>query len=224
MLANYFKENSKTVKITITALKAFIGTISTAAYVQGDAKLGFWLLFSGAALDFVLNFLPPDRKPSAKMIALVILIAVGLSSCKIIKPKEITTIKDSVSVNYRTVNIDVPGAKVQNGINADSLIKAFIVAQQNGTPLPAPQTYTDPKSKAELKVWIDQYGKLQASCESKDQTVQALVAELTKTRQELKEKENIVYKTPTINYIAMAVMGTLLAISLIVNILTIKRK
>jgi len=241
MFNNYFKENSKTIKRVSLALKTFIGGISVSAYLGDQPKVAFWLLVFGAVLDFLLQCFPSDDDQdhnsaggynpnqnhiaSPAGIALLIGLALfSLSGCKIIKPAVRTTIRDSVSVNYRTVNIDVPGAKVQSGINADSLIKAFIDAQKNGKPLPAPQTYTDPKSKAELKVWIDQYGNLQASCESKDQTIQSLIAELTKTREINREKDNIVYKTPTMNYIAMSILGTLLAISFIVNFITIKRK
>ena len=141
------------------------------------------------------------------------------SGCKVIKPKEITTIKDSVSINYRNVEVPVKGAIVQAPVNVDSLFKAFLKAVKTGEKLPEPQVYTDANNKAQLKLWIDQFGKLQASCESKDQVVLTLVAELTKTRQELKERQAIVYKTPTINYIIITVLCTLLLISIIIHLI-----
>ena len=227
MLGNYFKENSKTIKTISLTLKSFLGTISMAAFIQGDPKLAFWVLFAGAALDSLLNLMPPDDKlkTPVKMIIILAMLSLLLGGCKIIKPKEITTIKDSVSIKYKTIDIPVKGAKVYQRVNVDSLKAAWQALQKSGQPTASkPTTITDLKSKAELKVWIDKYGNLQASCESKDQTIQTLVAELTRTREKLTEKQSIIKETPKWNYIAMSVMATLIVLLLIINLITFKRK
>lgn len=243
MLGNYFKENSKTIKKVSLALKGFIGAVATSMFVQGNAKIAFVLLFTGALLDFILDLLPPDDKgdninnegyqplkntrikPPGALAILALIALIFLSGCKIIKPKEITTIKDSVAINYRNVDVPVKGAKVYQVINLDSLQRVWMDLQKSGDPTATnKQTVTDPKSKAELQVWIDKFGNLQASCESKDQTVQALVAELTKTREKLTEKQTIIKETPTWNWIVITALATLLLISLIFNLISFKSK
>lgn len=227
MLGNYFKENSKTIKKVSLALRTLIGTMAMSAYVSNDAKMAFWFLFAGAVIDFLLQLLPEDPKPdeTAKFIILVVLVGALLSSCKITKPETQTIIKDSVSINYRTIDVPVKGATVYQMVNVDSLQKAWQQSQTVGKPTAGkPVVIIDPQSKAELKVWVDQYGKLQASCESKDQTVKALVAELTHMRQKIEKKTEIVKETPKWCYIALTILGTLLTMSVLINVFTFNKR
>lgn len=61
---------------------------------------------------------------------------------------------------------------------------------------PITRYVTDPQTKAQLSYWIDQYGKLQVGCESKDQTMQVLVAQVNRLRSDTTKQTVTVYKTP----------------------------
>lgn len=50
---NIYKPRSKKVKKIIFALKVLIGTIATTSYIQQYEALAFWLLVSGALIDFL---------------------------------------------------------------------------------------------------------------------------------------------------------------------------
>jgi len=87
---------------------------------------------------------------------------------------------------------------------------------------PQKQFVTDPETKAQLSYWIDAYGKFQISCESKDQTIHSLQAQVTKLTKDITTQKLLVDKTPTWNWIAMAVLATLLVISVLINFLNRK--
>jgi len=223
MLSNYWKESSKSVKRFCLALKGFIGTVAVSTYITGDPKLAFWFLLAGAALDFVLQLLPPETKiesPGEKVLVLAVFTAFIFGGCQVVKPRTTHTIKDSTTINYVTVDVPVKGAKVQSGVNVDSLFKAWKSAQASGKPEAAkPVTVTDPQTKAELKYWVDQYGNLQASCESKDQTVKALIAQVSKLTSEILKKTEVVFVTPAWNWAAMGALLALLVASVVFNLL-----
>jgi len=84
-------------------------------------------------------------------------------------------------------------------------------------PKPNVQYVTDPQTKAQLSYWIDEYGKLQLGCESKDQVVSTLQAQVNKLTKQVTTQKLIVPETPKWNYIAMAVLATLLIISVMLN-------
>jgi hypothetical protein len=182
----------------------------------------------------------------AAVVALVIMASIfTLSSCRVIKPEVNRTKTDSTITTYKQVEIKVPGAKVFAGLNLDSLYHAALMAKDQRSedsilwlnmelkykqdsiaalkankPIPAKpvnipsppqiQYVTDPQSKAQLAYWIDAYGKFQISCESRDRIIHALQAEITKLTQD------------KWNEIAMAVLATLLVISLIINFINRK--
>ncbi|MBD3748940.1 MAG: hypothetical protein IE931_05545 [Sphingobacteriales bacterium] len=238
MLGNYFKENTPLIKKTTLALKGLIGTLAVSQYAQGDPKLAFWLLVAGAVIDFALQFFPPDKN-TLKAVIILFAFSALFSGCKIIKPKEVTTIKDSVAINYRTVDVPVKGAKVSQSINVDSLFSVWLkkykqyqkdstAAVHSGKPIPARpelphQKVTDPQSKAELTYWIDQYGKLQASCESKDQVLKAVVAEINKMRQEITKKDVVVTKMPVLGWLLIGSLSALIILLFIKSINPLKR-
>lgn len=243
-LKNIFrKTNPAIVKLSL-ALRTFIGTISTAAYFQDKPDLAFWLLVSGALIDLLLQMLPEntETKDGTKTLFLIgwlIATAVLLTGCKVLRPATDSSLVDTTTVNYKTVAVDVKGAKVAQAINYDSLFGVWAQkykqyqldsakAQQTGKPAPQrpelpKQTLTDPLTKAQLTYWIDAFGKLQVGCESKDQTIQMLVAETNRLRSEKQKVTVVDYKTPQWNWILISVLATLLLISLIVNLILIKR-
>jgi hypothetical protein len=85
-------------------------------------------------------------------------------------------------------------------------------------PAPQKQYVTDPETKAQLSYWIDAYGKFQIECESKDQTIHTQQAEITKLTKDVTTQKLLTKVTPTWNWIAMAVLGTLLLISVLLNV------
>lgn len=107
-----------------------------------------------------------------------------------------------------------------------------IAALKANKPIPAKPVYipsppqkqyvTDPQTKAQLSYWIDAFGKFQITCESKDQTIHSLQAQVTKLTKEVTTQKLLVDKTPAWNWIAMAVLATLLVISLIINFINRK--
>jgi hypothetical protein len=197
-LRNIFcKSNPAIVKLSL-ALRTAIGSISTAVFLNDKPALAFYLLVAGAAIDFFLQMLPenaktPEGTKTLFLIGWLIAAATLLSGCKIIRPATDSSLIDTTTVNYKKVNVEVKGAKVNQVINYDSLLVVWkakykqyqldsTLAVQKGKPLPArpeptKQTLTDPGTKAQLTYWIDEFGKLQVGCESKDQTIQMLVAE-----------------------------------------------
>ena len=216
------------------ALRALIGTIATAAYIQADVRLAFWFLVAGAVLDFTLQLLPPDTEIKSGAKILVVLVSVALlwfSGCKVVRPVTSSeVVLDTTETHYKPVDIQLKGAKVTQIVNVDSLFQAWegrfkqylkdsAEAVATGKPLPKapvsiPQTVTDPQTKAQLTYWIDQFGKLQVSCESKDQTVQVLVAEINRLRKEVKTVVIPEYKTPVWNYIVIVLLAAALILSL----------
>lgn len=169
-----------------------------------------------------------------KILTLSFLLLLFVSSCKIIRPGVDTEKSESTDINYKQHNIDVKGAKVGSSIDFDSLKnevakqKARLAQYQldsakavaDGKPLPSKpkenkSTFTDPQSKAQLTYWLDEYGKLQLSCESKDQTVSFLAAEVTRLSKEVTKKTEVAYQTPVWNWILISVLSTLLIISII---------
>jgi len=170
----------------------------------------------------------------------IMLLALLFGGCNIIKPAVNKSSIDSTTVNLKPVDVPVKGAKVNTSLNVDSLVKdytakrvKFLIDSANaaaaGKPIPKapqapPQKFTDPQTKAELTYWMDAYGRLQIGCESKDQTVRMMVAEIVKLTKQVTDKVSIIKETPVWNWITIAILGTILAISLLVNFITIRRK
>lgn len=244
MFKNYFKNNSKSIKKLSLALKGFIGVIAVSSYVSNDPRLGFWLLVAGAAIEFLLQLLPPDAEaPGKNSLGVWILAALfftAIPACKIIKPETSYSKKDSTSISYKEQEVKVAGAKVTADVNLDSLVAAKIdqmtsykrdsaAAVAAGLPIPqAPDPVikyiTDPQSKAILKYWLDAQGKLQMSCESTDQVVKVLVAEITRLTQEVTKKTEVVTETPKWNWIVIGALSALLFGSVLLNLVFFKSR
>lgn len=165
---------------------------------------------------------------------LVILSLFILTGCKTVKPGTDYSKTDTTSIKYVPVDVAVKGAKVGAALNIDSLLqvavqkrakylKDSIAAALAGKPLPKPpketKVVTDPATKAQLTYWIDQYGRLQIGCESKDQTINLLVAEVTRLSKEVTKKTEIVKETPKWNGNLITVLSVLLVISVLINVL-----
>lgn len=244
MFKNYFKNNSKSIKKLSLALKGFIGVIAVSSYVSNDPRLAFWLLVSGAAIEFLLQLLPPDAElPGNNNLGVWIFAALlftAVPACKIIKPETYYSKKDSTSIAYKQQDIKVKGAKVSTSLDLDSMFKEAAKiratwlrdstnAVNSGKPVPpAPKTetryYTDPETKAQLTLMIDRYGKLNVECESKDQTVKFLAAEVTRLSQEVTKKTEVVTETPKWNWIAIGALSALLLASLLLNLVFFKSR
>lgn len=163
-----------------------------------------------------------------------------VQSCKIVKPKESYMKTEDTDIKLTPVDVPVKGATVTSSLNVDSVAKAYaadrakyiidsVNAVNAGKPIPPPhrsdpKKFTDPQTKAELTYWMDEFGKLQMKCESKDQVVTMLTAEITRLTKEVTAKTEIVKETPVWNYILMSVLSTLLILSVIINLFMFKRK
>ena len=77
---------------------------------------------------------------------------------------------------------------------------------------PQKQYVTDPQTRAQLAYWIDAYGKFQITCESKDQTITTLQAQVTKLTKDTTVTTKVAYQTPAWNKIAMIVEGIAIAV------------
>lgn len=153
------------------------------------------------------------------------LLLLTLSACKTVTPIINSTLKkDSTITTYTQQEVLFKGAKVAQQLSLDSLLKEMQLqrtrylldsadAVRHGKPIPQQVTteiryLTDPETKATLSYWTDQYGKLNMACESKDQTVQLLVAQVKQLHTELSTAVKTVDKTPWYNYL---IIFTLLA-------------
>lgn len=82
--------------------------------------------------------------------------------------------------------------------------------------IPQKQYVTDPQTKAQLAYWIDQYGKFQITCESKDQTIKTLQAQVTKLTTDTTITTKVNPVTPMWSKVAMIVEGILLLIAILI--------
>ncbi len=191
---------------------------------------------------------PPNTGGVASICLLGFVSVLALSSCRVIKPQTDyrLTQKDTTIINYKKVDIQVPGATVTNNINLDSfahvianrfiaagnsnvnkdsLINALQASFKAGLKTDTVRVI-DSQNKAELKYWVDQYGKLQMSCTSKDQMVNAMLAEVTKLRAtfESSKKTEIVYKMPWWGWLLCGASILIMLLFIVSLILDYKRK
>lgn len=240
MLGNYFKPNSKTVLKISLAMKGFIGSISAAAFFDGNKNAAFWFLVGGAFIDFLIQCMDNNGKGTSGKGAAVIIGVLMFSclSCNLPKHINSSSIQDSTWTNYKPVDIKVTGAAVVSGFNLDSVVMAIrsrlpVTGQQGNTNIDSllnaavsamleelkelpPKVVTDPESKVQLKYWYDQYGKLNMECSSKDQTIQMLVAEINKLTKE-RRVETVVKEVQvwyTWCFLGWAVFATVFAVLL----------
>lgn len=232
---NIFKPTAASVVKLSLSLRVLVGVLASASYVQHKPGLSFGLLVAGAILDFVLQMLPQNVtvKNGANTVLIVVGLVAGvaLAGCKSLRPTSEHRVTDSTTVTYKKQAVVVLGASVLQTIDTDSLLDVWqskfkqfkhdsVQAIATGQPIPKPpvlakRTVTDTQTKAQLTYWIDQYGKLQVSCESKDQTIQVLVAETNRLRKEFKTTPVIVKETPQYIKVILWAMGGLLVLALI---------
>jgi hypothetical protein len=108
----------------------------------------------------------------------------------------------------------------------DSL--ADVIANKPIPPKPvyiptAPQKeyVTDPQTKAQLSYWIDAYGKFQIQCDSKDQTITTLQAQVNKLSTDKTTTIDVAYKTPAWNKFLMILEGAIILVLAIILIIKI---
>ena len=176
-----------------------------------------------------------------KIITLAAFAAVSIlaASCKVVRPASSYSRTDSTSVKLTPVDVAVKGGKVGISLNLDSLLAVYeqkrtlyladsVTAAAQGRPIPtAPETdkqsFSDPQTKALLTYWIDKYGKLQLGCESKDQVVTMLTAEITRLTQEVSTQKELVKQMPSWAVMLFGSLGVLLLLSILFNILLFKK-
>jgi len=139
--------------------------------------------------------------------------------------------KDSTITSYVRQSVAIKGAKVERQLNLDSLLSealhsrkqyledSLLSVKEGRAIPPQPKTevryFTDPDTKAALSYWTDQYGKLNIGCESKDQTIQLLIAQVKQLHTELSTAVKIEYKTPWYNYLIILTLLAALLLTII---------
>lgn len=250
MLGNYFKPSSKMVLKVSLALKGFIGTISAATFFDGNKTAAFWFLIAGAFVDFILQCIDSDTEKTVKdnagkITIIAVVMSLSCFSCATIRKSTTSEKIDSTSTEYKQVGVKLEGGSVKAAVNMDSIVSALrarLSGVARATPefnvdsliadaLEAfkkemktmkPNVITDPESKVQLKYWVDQFGKLNIECSSKDQTIQMLVAELTRTRKE--KTETIIQKGDPWYYKLIWGYTISLTLLLIIGLVNIIRK
>lgn len=180
------------------------------------------------------------RNKIAIIIACSLFTVSALHSCKVIQPEKSYSKVDSTTTKFTPVDVNVKGAKVGTSLNIDSLKAVYqrkieqyridsAAAAAKGLAIPPPpetdkESLTDPQTKAQLTYWIDKYGKLQLGCESKDQVVTMLTAEITRLTKEVTNQKQLVKEIPGWAVMLFGVLGTLFFISLLFNIILFKTK
>jgi phage-related holin len=171
------------------------------------------------------------EKAEATKLVVIGFAFVLFTGCRVVKPEVNSsfTSKDTTITNYKSVNAEYKGATVANSINQDSLFKAFakliansksdatrpmnmdslLTAFKAGLKQVTKDTIvvTDAQTKVQLKYWYDEFGKLQMTCSSKDQTIQMMIAEITRlTKEVTKEKKvEVVYKMPNWGWVVIGI-------------------
>lgn len=169
-------------------------------------------------------------------VIVLLLVSISFASCKIVNPGIDSSYEksDTTSTNYKPVNVDVKGATVSNTLNVDSIVAAIaykIKATQPTVNMDSliatikanlsysnkPVSVTDKDGKVELKYWLDEFGKLQITCSSKDQTIQLLVAEITKLSKEKRTeaRTEVDYRMPWWGWLILGASAIMFVIGLI---------
>lgn len=142
-----------------------------------------------------------------------ICLASVMVGCKSTKPVVNSyTVKDSTVVNYRTVEVPVPGQQTSAAVNLDSLMNLL----KENKPVIINGQVPSGDGKMLLQYWTDAFGKLQIRCQTQDQVLNVLAAEITRLREEQKIETVIhtEYRTPVWNYILVVLLAAALIISL----------
>lgn len=196
--------------------------------------------------DAIRRF-PPD---AITAIAAIIIAACMFTSCSPkITASESHIVTDTTTVKYKPVEVKIKGSSVTGELNVDSLLNALktnlqklnetnfsnekTIAQQaidfekvftdfkKGIKPSTPVVITDTSGRVQLKYWYDSFGKLQMECGTKDQTINLLVAEITRMRNEINSKQTVIYRTRPV-WLTWLFMGMAL-IQAVVLYLIVKR-
>lgn len=153
-----------------------------------------------------------NSKGGSTIVIIAAAISMAAYGCTIVKPGETSTYSktDTTETKYKPIFVEYKGGTSTTAINydslyaawkkslpatqqsnADSLFKVFLKSLKKDTV-----TVVDAQSKAQLKYWYDEYGKLQLSCTAKDQNLNIMVAEITRLTKEVSNsnKTVVVYK------------------------------
>lgn len=139
---------------------------------------------------------------------------------------------------FKTLNVDslVKAALIaRDQYREDSLANAAVIAKYRAdsitavkankpipaapvliTPKPVVQYVTDPQTKAQLSYWIDQAGKIQIGCQSKDQTIDTLQAQITTLKSNVTTNTVTVPQTPLWAKIVMWAEGIVALICIVI--------
>jgi len=133
---------------------------------------------------------------------------VVLSGCS---PKKTIVERETVyKESYRDTTIYLPGEIVQQGLS-DSFLNMLKTGFKSG--LKDTVKIISRQGNAELKVWMDEFGNMQASCEAKDRQIDLLLKTIEKYSSENKEtvKEVKVKVIPRWIYLltGISVLGSL---------------
>lgn len=180
---------------------------------------------------------PNDALEKNTILIIAVISATALlSSCTVVKPGNDTsyTKTDSTQVVYKPIIVPVKGATVYNHIDYDSLYKAWLKTIPENQKVNIDSLFnefkkslkkdtvrtTDPFTKAELKYWFDEHGKLQIQCTAKDRELQLMQAEIIKlTTEKSKQTTTVVqYKMTWWGWICVgwALILTVLVIAAII--------
>jgi hypothetical protein len=85
MFQNYFKPTPAGLLRVSLGLKTMIGTLSGAAYFNGNKDAAFWFLVAGAVVDFIINCFGDDKNKAATVIIVAVATAFLFSSCNVVK-------------------------------------------------------------------------------------------------------------------------------------------
>ncbi len=127
------------------------------------------------------------------LILLALLQIVMFTGCV---PKVITntvTETKTVTIKERDTTFVYEGASVGTGVNLDSIINVLSMQYKQGlNGVETKRTYTDPQTKVKLSFWMDEYGRLQADCTSKDSAWSAKLQDvITNYEKETKQTQII---------------------------------
>lgn len=200
------------------------------------------------SLSFTKNpFAKLAENDSGKTLTVLIAILLGIG-CKTIAPQNNTSFeaKDTSITNYKKLDVEVKGADVKRPFDfsqflvplsgdfyiknpelkglapkLDSILSLYAKAKFGKDTV----KIFDPTNKVALKYWVDEFGKLQIQCSSKDQTIQLLVAEVTKLRKESEKKQQVILvkEMPGWGWFIIGCAGVLAILGLIVLFLFLIR-
>lgn len=194
-------------------LRTLIASVSGMEYVQGNTDLAFYYLVAGAIIQFLIQVLSP--KQTNTLIPIIIFLFLFTSGCRTrTTPEVFNSSLDSSWIENQKVPLKLDGAKAGASVNTDSLLKAQKDSNGKITPS-APVIVNDPNMRAQLKYWMDQYGKLMLECEAK--AIDTVVDVPVKRRLVILQKT--IVKHPVVVEVIPKWIQFLLLISVVANVI-----